>query len=124
MRGSYVAFNRLEAYKSWERDDGWSHKRLRHTRSKNQPQLARMSHQDPRRQRLQQVVEVAIPTTGLVADLEPIGQSLEDLHHLRDASHAGAMGHLSRLSQGADRNMLRVNVQSDVKHDAPPSQKT
>src|SRR5262249_35458965 len=87
--------------------------------AEDQPQLTRMRHQDPRRQRSQQVVEVAVAATGLVADLEAIGQALEDLHHRLDASYPGAVSHLPRLAQGADGNVLRVNVQTDVKHKAP-----
>src|SRR6185295_5647024 len=88
--------------------------------SEDQPELARMRHQDPRTQRPQQVVEVAIPATGLVANLEAIRQVLEDLHHLLDPSHPRAVGHLPSLAQRADRNVLRVNIETDVKHDAPP----
>jgi hypothetical protein len=36
-----------------------------------------MRHQDPRRQRLDWVVVVAVATTGLIADLEAIGKLLE-----------------------------------------------
>src|SRR5262249_23234394 len=88
--------------------------------SEDQPQLARMRHQDPRRERSQQVVKVAIPATGLVADLEALGQALENLYHLLDASHPRAVDHLHHLAQGTDRNVLRMNVEPDVKHDAPP----
>ena len=87
--------------------------------AEDQPQLARMRHHYPRRQRSQQVVEVAIPATRLVANLEAIRQPLEDLHHLFDASHPRAVGHLPSFDQDADRNVLRVNIEPHVKHDAP-----
>src|SRR5207244_183273 len=44
---------------------------------------------------------------------------LEDLQHLFDAAHPRAVGHLPSLAQGADRNVLRVNIETDVKHKAP-----
>src|SRR5262245_16735693 len=87
--------------------------------AKDQPQLTRMRHHDACRQRPQQVVEVALAATGLVADLEAIGKALEDAQHLLDAAYPRAVGHLPGLAQGADRNVLRVDVQTDVKHKAP-----
>src|SRR5215469_7287364 len=83
-----------------------------------------MRHHDPRGDWAKQVVIVAVAATGLVADLEAVGQALEDLQHLLDAPHARAVGYLPSLAQDANRNVLRVNVQTDVKHKAPLESKT
>src|SRR5437016_2251708 len=78
-----------------------------------------MRYQHPFGQRAQQVVKVSIPATGLVADLDAIRQAFEDWQHLLDASHLRAMDDLPFLVEGANRNMLRVNVETDVNHKAP-----
>src|SRR5579864_4767068 len=76
-----------------------------------------MRGQDPRRQRAQQVVVVAMPATRLVADLEAIGQAFEDSHHLVDRPYLGAAGDLPRLAEHAERNAFAVDIEPDVEHD-------
>lgn len=43
----------------------------------DQSQEARMGHHNTRRERPQQVMEVAVATAGLAADLEAVGQATE-----------------------------------------------
>jgi hypothetical protein len=75
---------------------------------------------DARGQRPQQVVEVAVAAAGLVADLEAVGQAGEHAHQVRDGPHLGAVDDLALLVEGADRDALGVDVEADVKHEAPP----
>src|SRR5579864_1921890 len=76
-----------------------------------------MRDQDPRGQRAQQVVVVAVPATRLVADLEAIGQALEDSHHLVDRPYLGAAGDLPRLAEHAERNAFAVDIEPDEEHE-------
>src|SRR6516164_7422742 len=78
-----------------------------------------MRHHDPRGQWLEQVVVVAVATTGLVADLEAIGQVLEDPQHLLQSTDLAALDELPLLAEHAERDALRMNVKTDVKHKAP-----
>jgi hypothetical protein len=78
-----------------------------------------MRYQNPCSQWPQQVVEVSIAATGLVTDFEAIGQAFEDVHHLLDGSHLRALDKLPLLVEGANRNVLRVDIETDVKHKAP-----
>src|SRR5262249_48635186 len=73
----------------------------------------------PGRQRLEQVVVVAVAAAGLVADLEAVGQGLEDPQHLVQAPLLAALDELPLVAEHAERDTLRVNVQTDVKHKAP-----
>src|SRR5262245_710315 len=65
---------------------------------------------------LQGGVVVARPPAGLVADLEAIGQALEDSHHLVDGAALGAADDLPGLAEGADRDALVVDIETDVEH--------
>src|SRR5262249_47058643 len=85
-------------------------------RPEDQPQLTRMRHRDPRGDRTEQVVVVAVAAAGLVADLEAIGQALEDPHHLVDGPHLGAAGDWPGLAEHADRDALAVDIEPDVEH--------
>src|SRR5579864_2840793 len=76
-----------------------------------------MRDQDPRGQRAQQVVVVAVPATRLVADLEAIGQALEDSHHLVDRPYLGVAGDLPPLAEHAERNVFAVDIEPDVEHE-------
>jgi hypothetical protein len=82
--------------------------------------VTRVGHQHPRRQRLQQVVVVAITAACLIADLEAIGQSLQHLEHLVDASDLRALDNLPILVEDANRNARAVNVETDVEHGSLP----
>jgi hypothetical protein len=73
----------------------------------------------PSGQRPQQVVEVAVAAAGLVADLEAVGQAGEHAHQVLDGPHLGAVDDLALLVEGADRDVLGVDIQADVKHKAP-----
>src|SRR5271157_2669411 len=75
-----------------------------------------MRHQDSRSQRTQQVVVVAIPATGLVADLEAIGQAFEDSHHFLDGSHLAAARNLPCPAEHAQGNTFAVDIEPDVEH--------
>src|SRR5262245_40358646 len=75
-----------------------------------------MCYRDPRGDRAEQVVVVAVTATGLVADLEAVGQRLEDPHHLVDGADLGAADDLPGLAEGADRDALVVDVETDVEH--------
>lgn len=56
-----------------------------------------------------------LPAAGLVADLEPIGQTSKDAHHLLDASHLRAVGDLPRLVNRANRDARQlINSRSQV----------
>src|SRR5262249_3517435 len=59
---------------------------------------------------------VAVPATGLVAHLEPVGQSLEGGQHLLEGPNLGAADDLSGLAEHADGDAGAVDVESDVKH--------
>src|SRR5262249_55645364 len=72
----------------------------------------------PRRQRLEQVVVVAVTTTGLVADLEAIGQALEDAQHLLQPADLAALDKLPLLAEHAQRDALRLNVDTHVNQKA------
>src|SRR5262245_4256978 len=75
-----------------------------------------MRHQDPLCQGAEQVVVVAIPATGLIADLEAIRQTFEDAHHFVNRPHLRAAGDLTRLAEHAQRDAFAVDVEADVKH--------
>src|SRR5262249_9196116 len=85
-------------------------------RSEDQPQSPGMRHRDPRGDRAQQVVIVAVAATGLVADLEAVGQRLEDPDHLVDGADLGAASDLPGLAEDADRDALVVNIEPHVEH--------
>src|SRR5262249_33677676 len=87
--------------------------------AENQSQLAGGGHEHARRQRLEQVVVVAVAAAGLVADLEAVGQGLEDPQDLVQAPHPAALAELPLLAEHAERDVLRVNVKTDVQHKAP-----
>jgi hypothetical protein len=74
-----------------------------------------MRHGDPRGDRVEQVVVVAVAATGLVADLEAVGQRLEDRHHFVDGANLGAADDLPGLAEDADRDALVVDIEPDVR---------
>src|SRR5262249_42081558 len=82
----------------------------------DQPQPAGVGHHHPSRQGLEQVVVVAVAAAGLVADLEAVGQALEDGEHLLDAAHLAASHQLPRLVQYADRDTFGMDIESYVVH--------
>jgi hypothetical protein len=61
-------------------------------------------------------VVVAVAATGLVTDLEAVGQGLEDPHHLVDGADLGAADDLPGLAEDADRDALVVDIETDVEH--------
>src|SRR5262249_759244 len=75
-----------------------------------------MRHGDPGGDRAERVVVVAVAAAGLVADLEAVGQGLEDPHHLVDGADLGATDDLSGLAEDADRDALVVEIETDVEH--------
>src|SRR5262245_17843708 len=75
-----------------------------------------MRHGDPGGDRAEQVVVVAVAATGLVADLEAVGQRLEDPHHLVDGADLGAADDLPGLAENADCDPLVVDIEPDVEH--------
>src|SRR5262249_54954661 len=75
-----------------------------------------MRHRDPRGDRAQQVVVLAVAAAGLVADLEAVGQGLEGPHHLVDGADLGAADDLPGLAEDADRDALVVDIEPDVEH--------
>jgi hypothetical protein len=75
-----------------------------------------MRHGDPSGDRVEQVVVVAVAANGLVADLETVGQRLEDPHHLVDGGNLGAADDLPGLAEDADRDALVVDIEPDVEH--------
>jgi hypothetical protein len=81
-----------------------------------------MGHQNTRRYWLQQIVKVAVPAAGLVADFESIGQAFKDSHHLIDGPHLGAVDGLPGLVQHTNRNTFTVDVEPDVNIGASKSQ--
>jgi hypothetical protein len=60
---------------------------------------------------------VAIAAARLVADLEAVGQSLEDPHHLIDGTDLVAAGDLPGLAEDADSDALVVDIETDVKQE-------
>jgi len=88
--------------------------------AEDQAQLTGVGDRHARRQRLQQVVVVAVAAAGLVADLEAIGQALEDTQHLLDAAHLAATHLLPSFVEDADRYARRVNVESYEVHECLP----
>src|SRR5262249_19021378 len=78
--------------------------------------LPGVGHQDPRGQRAQPVVVVAVASAGLGADREALGQALEGAQHLFDASHLRALDKPSRLAKHAEGDALAVDVEPDVEH--------
>src|SRR5262249_33695605 len=82
----------------------------------DQSQSAGVGDQGARRQRLEQVVVVAVAAARLVADLEAVGQGLEDAQHLLDAAHLATAHQLPSLVEDADRYTSSVNVESYVIH--------
>jgi hypothetical protein len=75
-----------------------------------------MRNKDPCGHRPQQVVVVAIPATGLLADLEAIWQPFEESYHLLDGAHLGATDNLPSLAEHAHGDPLAVDIKPDVKH--------
>jgi hypothetical protein len=59
---------------------------------------------------------MAVATAGLVADLEAVGQVLEEAPHLLDAAHSRALDDLPGLAEHAEGDVLGVDVEPDVKH--------
>ena len=59
---------------------------------------------------------MAVAAAGLVADLEAVGQGLEDPHHLVDGADLGAADDLPGLAEDADRDALVVDIETDVEH--------
>ena len=57
---------------------------------------------------------MAVAAAGLGADLEAIGQRLEDAHHLVDGADLGAANDLPGLAEDADRDALVVDIETDV----------
>ena len=84
--------------------------------AEDQAQLTGVGDRHARRQRLQQVVVVAVAAAGLVADLEAFGQGLKKPHHLVDGTDLGAANDLSVLAEDADRNALVVDIEPNVEH--------
>ena len=62
------------------------------------------------------IVVVAVAATGLVADLEAVGQRLEEPHHLVDGANLGAAEDLPGTAEDADRDALVVDIEPDVEH--------
>src|SRR5262245_21818859 len=75
-----------------------------------------MCYRDPRGDRAEQVVVVAVAAPGLVADLEAVGQRLEDAHHLVDGADLGTADDLPGLAEDADGDALVVDIETDVEH--------
>src|SRR5262249_33537906 len=61
-----------------------------------------------------------VAAARLVADLEAVGPAGQDAQQILEAAHLGAMDHLALLVEGADRDALGVDIETDVKHKAPP----
>src|SRR5262245_14429626 len=75
-----------------------------------------MRHRDPGGDRAEQVVVLAVAAAGLVADLEAVGQGLEDPHHLVDGADLGAARDLPGLAEDVDRDALVVDIEPNVEH--------
>jgi hypothetical protein len=60
------------------------------------------------------IVVVAVAATGLLADLEAVGQRLEHPHHLVDGVDLGAADDLPGLAEHADCDALVVDIETDV----------
>jgi hypothetical protein len=82
--------------------------------AEDQPQPARVRHRDPRGDRTEQVVVVAVATASLVADLKAVGQRLEDAHHLVNGADLGAANDLPGFAEDANRDPLVVDIETDV----------
>ena len=65
-----------------------------------------MGDQHPRGHRTQQIVEVAVPATRLIADFESIRQSFENSHHLIDRPHLSAVDELACLVEHTNRRYV------------------
>src|SRR5262245_43770613 len=75
-----------------------------------------MGHRDPGGDRAEPVVVVAVAAAGLVADLEAIGQRLEDAHHLVEGADLGAADDRPGLAEDADGDALVVEIEPDREH--------
>jgi hypothetical protein len=75
-----------------------------------------MRHGDPRGDRAECVVVVAIAAAGLVADLEAVGLRLKDPHHLADGADLGAADDRPCLAEDAERDALVVDIETVVEH--------
>jgi hypothetical protein len=73
-----------------------------------------MGQGDPSGDRFERVVIVAVAATGLAADLEAVGQGLEDPHHLVDGADPGAANDRPGLAEDADGDALVVEIETDV----------
>jgi hypothetical protein len=73
-------------------------------------------HQEPGGQRLEQVVVMAVAAAGLVADLEAVGQALEEPQQFAQGAHPGAVRDLPLLVERAGADVLAVDVEADVEH--------
>ena len=62
--------------------------------AEDQPELAGVGHHDSCGQRPQDVVVVSVAAAGLVADLEAVGQGLQDPQDLVQAAHLAALDEL------------------------------
>ena len=82
----------------------------------DQPQPAGVGHQDAGGQRPEQVVVVAVAAAGLVADLEAIGQPLEEAQQLLEAAHARPLDDVPGLAEHAEGDVLGVDVEPDGQH--------
>jgi hypothetical protein len=60
-------------------------------------------------------VVVAIPSTGLVSDLEAIRQPFEDSHHLLDCADLGTTDKLPCVAEHAHGDPLAVDIEPGVK---------
>jgi hypothetical protein len=58
-------------------------------------------------------VVAAAAATGLLADLEAVGQRLQDPHHLVDGADLGAADDLLGLAEDTDRDALVVDIETD-----------
>jgi hypothetical protein len=58
-------------------------------------------------------VVAAVAAARLVADLEAVGQRLEDPHHLVDGADLGAANDLPGLAEDADSDALVVDIEPD-----------
>ena len=77
----------------------------------------------PRRQRLQQLVAPTVTATGFEAGFEPPRQAFEEVHQLIDLAKLTTLMHLPIAIEHTYCGLLRVNVQTNVKHDCLPKLK-
>jgi hypothetical protein len=89
-------------------------------RPEDQPQLGGVGHQDPGRQRAEQVVVVPVPAARLVAHLEAVRQPLQHSQHLLDPADLRPVDDLPGLVEGADGDAGVVDVEPDVQHGCLP----